>query len=61
MDSKNPSTYNNLNFAQLSQALKSNLTRRKNAKIQNLDPSKLDTSSSSGQNEPKQNELKDEN
>ncbi len=32
MDNKTPSTYNDLNFAKLSQALKSNIARRKTAK-----------------------------
>lgn len=32
MDNKTPPTYNDLNFAKLSQALKSNIARRKTAK-----------------------------
>jgi hypothetical protein len=40
MDAKNPPTYNDLNFSKLSQALKSNILRRKTAKNQKAAPEK---------------------
>jgi hypothetical protein len=49
MEKENKSTYNTLNFSKLSQALKTNIARRKNAKEEKQETDENKTSQSDQQ------------